>query len=51
MKKQLVKQVLKCTQCDFQKIHEVYDSDIESKLIAEARQHAKETEHSVMVQS
>jgi len=51
MSKKLVKHALQCLHCNFQKIHEDYDSHIERDLISEARQHAKETEHTIMVQS
>ena len=48
---ELVKHVLHCTQCEFQKIKKDYNSEIESNYIQQARQHAKETGHSLMVQS
>ena len=51
MPNKLVKHVLKCTQCDFLEIVEDYNPLTEQKLLASARQHSKETEHSLMLQS
>lgn len=51
MENKLVKHVLTCTCCDFLEIVEDYSPEIELKLLALGRQHAKETEHNLMLQS
>lgn len=51
MESKLTKHVVQCMQCDFQRTHQNYNSDIEAKFLTEARQHCKEAEHTVMMQT
>lgn len=51
MESKMVKHVLKCTQCDFLRIEQDYSVEAERALMYLAREHAKETEHSLMLQS
>lgn len=51
MQSKLTKHVVQCMMCDFQKTHQDYDPNIEIDFLKEARQHCKQAEHTVMVQT
>ena len=48
---ELVKHVITCLNCDFQKTKEKYSSVVEFSFLNRAREHCKETKHTVYVQS
>ena len=51
MEQKLVKHVLRCMECDFNRIEQDYSVTAERALLTIGREHSKETEHSLMLQS